>query len=56
MHNFAIKKGKVIACSCHLIMFINYLQSIIRVTHALQRKELLYNYEYDYVVCNGTMM
>ena len=31
------------------------MQSTILITHALKSKVLFYNYEYDYVVGNGTM-
>ena len=32
------------------------MQSTILITHALKSKVLFYNYEYDYVVGNGTMV
>ena len=50
------KKGKFIACSCHLIIFIKLYAKYYTYHSALKSKILFYNYEYDYVVGNGTMV
>ena len=56
LHYLAVSR-QVHSCSCHIDYFLSiYSQSNILITPALKIKTLLYNYEYDYVVGNGTMV
>ena len=56
LHNLAVKKGKFIACSCHLIIFIKLYAKYYTYHSCIEKQILFYNYEYDYVVGNGTMV
>jgi hypothetical protein len=56
LHHLAVTR-QVQSCSCHIDYFLSiYSQINILITPALKIKCYFSNYEYDYVVGNGTMV